>query len=124
MLVSVDTNFNGLGNAIAPFELDIFDDAWLKTVAPARVDNELSADAGVFEFAFVGQPGLLEELAASCFRVCLPRIQATGNRLPEFERAGTLQEQYLAIVTADDDKDGERASFTRHAACEVESRLP
>ena len=60
MFVAVDLNVHRPRQTIAPFELDIFDDARAETVPPAWIDRELPAYTTVFERSRVAKTGLLE----------------------------------------------------------------
>ena len=58
MFVVIDSNVHRLGYPVSPFELDVLDNTWCKTLAPAWIDRELPTDPGKFENALVSKAGL------------------------------------------------------------------
>jgi len=78
MFVGVDLYVHWLRHPIAPFELDVFDDAGAEPVAPARINHKLAAYTRVLEYAFVTQSRLLEQLSPGGIGVRFSLQEAAG----------------------------------------------
>jgi len=80
-------NFDGhrSRHAEVPFELDILDSIRLEFVAPAWIDDVLTAHARIDQLTLFAKSGFFEQLAPCRRGMIFIMLQAAGHRLPEIE---------------------------------------